>query len=675
MIRRWFDKLFVGPRRHPRPRKLSSRCSTMLQLESLEDRLVPSNLFVNGDFSAGNTGFTSQYTFASVGVGEATYDVGTNPLMDNPSGLSMGDHTTGTGNMMMVNGAMTAGLIVWSETVAVSANTSYSFALWMAQWSDPGSSSAYGNLAISINGVQIDSGGFTNTAAGIWQQYSTGWNSGSAVQALITIVDTNLLASGNDFALDDISLTGPALALTTQPNSVIVGNTLNAVTVSDINGSTPVAGATVTLGISSGTLTGTTTVVTNSSGLATFSGLSVNTIGTYTLTASATGASGATSNSFVIGPGLVVTTISDAVTHTGNSLRDALGLANSDAAAGKSDTITFASNLNGQTITLSQGSLAITGVGGTITISGNGLANTIVSGNNLTGLTIGSAIITGVTSTIQNLTFTNIEENPGGMTAGITNYGTLLMTSVTVTNTPVGAINDYGAMTLNSCTLTNSSATIGDLGGGFYQFSGIVTVNNCTINNNAVTEGAIYVGSGTLTITNSSVSNNTAVTYGGSGSNGGGFYIAGGTTTVVGCTINGNSATASGAGIYQVGGTLIVQPNSTGTATTINGNIASGNGGGIYLGAGSMTLAGDTMSGNSASNGGGIYQAGGTLIVQSGPSGTATTISSNTTSGTGAGIDIAGGSATITRSTISGNIATSASSTGGGDRQLRHLDR
>jgi len=67
--------------------------------------------------------------------------------------------------------------------------------------------------------------------------------------------------------------------------------------------SNPVVGATVTIGISSGTLNGTLTATTNSSGQATFSNLSVPTAGTYDLTAS-TGAVATTSNSFSISSGI-----------------------------------------------------------------------------------------------------------------------------------------------------------------------------------------------------------------------------------------------------------------------------------------------------------------------------------------------------------------------------------
>ena len=126
------------------------------------------------------------------------------------------------------------------------------------------------------------------------------------------------------------------------------------------------AGVVVTLGITTGTLAGTLTATTNAAGLATFNGLSVGAAGDYALVAEAATYDNTGSSSFTITGGaspLVVTTISDAVSHTGVSLRDALAQANTDAGNGISDTITFAASLNGQTVVLSQGMITLTGAG------------------------------------------------------------------------------------------------------------------------------------------------------------------------------------------------------------------------------------------------------------------------------------------------------------------------
>ncbi len=91
------------------------------------------------------------------------------------------------------------------------------------------------------------------------------------------------------------------LAFTTQPVSTTAGSSLGTVAVTDIQGgATPVVGTTVTITLSTGTLTGVTTAVTNGSGVATFNGLSVGTAGTYTLSATASGATTAMSSSFTI---------------------------------------------------------------------------------------------------------------------------------------------------------------------------------------------------------------------------------------------------------------------------------------------------------------------------------------------------------------------------------------
>lgn len=62
------------------------------------------------------------------------------------------------------------------------------------------------------------------------------------------------------------------------------------------------------------------------------------------------------------------------------SLRQAVAQANLDAAAGQSDTIAFAASLGSQTISLTQGSLELTGAGGgTITLDGSAPASPLRS--------------------------------------------------------------------------------------------------------------------------------------------------------------------------------------------------------------------------------------------------------------------------------------------------------
>src|SRR5205823_4133500 len=86
---------------------------------------------------------------------------------------------------------------------------------------------------------------------------------------------------------------------------------------------------------------------------------------------------------------------------------------------------------------------------------------------------------------------------------------------------------------------------------------------------------------------------------------GGGIYNKSGTVTLTNVTLSGNSASSAG-GIYNESGTATL------TNVTLTGNHAdSGGGGGIYNESGTATLSNVTLSGNSASQyGGAIYEKG-----------------------------------------------------------------
>jgi hypothetical protein len=116
--------------------------------------------------------------------------------------------------------------------------------------------------------------------------------------------------------------------------------------------------------------------------------------------------------------------------------------------------------------------------------------------------------------------------------------------------------------------------------------------------------GGISAGYTTLTVSNSTISGNSADGY---ASSGGGVLLQGGTLTVSNSTISGNSADgyASSGGGIEAGGTLTV------SNSTISGNSAVG-GGGIFTSDSSLAVTNSTISGNSVSSvqpslGGGIY--------------------------------------------------------------------
>ena len=123
---------------------------------------------------------------------------------------------------------------------------------------------------------------------------------------------------------------------------------------------------------------------------------------------------------------------------------------------------------------------------------------------------------------------------------------------------------------------------------------------------------------GTLSLTNSTIGDNTAI-------NGGGIFSETGALTMTGTTVRGNTSRYGGGINNQNGATLTV------TNSTFSSNNGSQRGGGIYNGINAtLTVTNSTFSGNSAAtNGGGIYRNSGTVQLIN------TIISGNTASVSG----------------------------------------
>jgi len=175
------------------------------------------NLVVNGDFEAGPTGFGSDYALVVPTVGQAQYSLTTSPCLVHPAFACFDDHTpTGPGLMMVVNGSDSTTDRVWYENgIAVDPNTTYFFSTWIHTVYDL--SPAQLKFSININNI-----GTTFTAGSVadgWQQFFASWNSGSDTTANIALVNQNTAFSGNDFALDDISLSVTAPGGVPEPAS------------------------------------------------------------------------------------------------------------------------------------------------------------------------------------------------------------------------------------------------------------------------------------------------------------------------------------------------------------------------------------------------------------------------------------------------------------------------
>jgi gliding motility-associated-like protein len=198
------------------------------------------NLVVNGNFSNGNTGFISDYSFATPNTTEGQYFVGTNPILWNGNSGPCVDHTTGNGNMMMVNGSPTLNAKIWSETINVLPNTNYKFSLWIQSIS-PFNPAL---LSFDINGLQMGADFSATSINCDWRKHTINWNSGNITTATISIRNKNTIAFGNDFTLDDISFAPISII----KDSVTV--TVNNCTTLTCNNwlSTPTQGSYVTVG-------------------------------------------------------------------------------------------------------------------------------------------------------------------------------------------------------------------------------------------------------------------------------------------------------------------------------------------------------------------------------------------------------------------------------------------
>ena len=253
---------------------------------------------------------------------------------------------------------------------------------------------------------------------------------------------------------------------------------------------------------------------------------------------------------------------------------------------------------------------------------------------------------TFTTATITNNTATAIDNAtdgsgtiPNGSGGGgiFFDDGALTMTGGSITsnksNTNGGGLLFAGTTaTINNVSITSNTADFNNdgfgNGGGIYNLFGAITIGNttaCTINSNAaINGGGIFNtwnlqtlnASGSITMTNGTISSNSAE------NNGGGFAMDVRVPTTLGTvnlntvTLASNTANSDSAGGGD-GGAIHV---TTGTINSLNGvtidnNVAnSGNGDGLRQAGGTITGAG-TLNFN---NGDSIYLSGGTFTSTSG---------------------------------------------------------
>lgn len=280
------------------------------------------------------------------------------------------------------------------------------------------------------------------------------------------------------------------------------------------------------------------------------------------------------------------------VTNTNNSGAGSLrqAVADSNAAAG-SDTIVFDAAVFGTPQTIQLASTITINVNPrteTTTITGPGIDLLTIRGN---GAADGSGRIftkAQVFNEVSTLSISAMTLTNAGFSALNNPAANLNVTNVAfVSNSNSfsgGAINNSATLTVTACTFTNNMTTdggaTGNGGGAIFNLGAgaTATIADSTFTGNRQTAGgssggAIRNRQGTVTITNSTFSNNTSL-------NGGGAISNGDTLSVSGSTFVGNSttaATANGGGISSTSAGQLTVSNSV-----VNGNSTAGSGGGIY---------------------------------------------------------------------------------------------
>jgi hypothetical protein len=207
-----------------------------------------------------------------------------------------------------------------------------------------------------------------------------------------------------------------------------------------------------------------------------------------------------------------------------------------------------------------------------LTIQGAGASTTIVDGGGIDRV----FDIVGAASSVAllNLTIQNGQVPSGQSSGGIRNVGTLTLDRAIIQNNRA------------------NGSTSSDIGGGICNGcgpgTGTLTLINSIVSGNTADRGAGLFSNATLIITGSSIISNTARSDGGLVN----YATSGGSATLTNSTLSGNTATSGTGGISQNAGTLII------TNSTLSGNSGPVVGGFSHNG-GTSTLR-NTIIANSA---------------------------------------------------------------------------
>ena len=478
-----------------------------------------------------------QFGNLTTSTASVTVAIGNNPSSGTLSGTATVAAVNGTATFsnLSIDKAGT-GYTLTASSAGLTGATSSAFnitvgtATKLVFGTQPSNATAVSSITPAVTVQVQDAGGnvVTGSTASITIAIGTNPSSGTlsgtttvnAVSGVATFSNLSIDKAGTGYTLTASSsgLTGATssafnitagavtkLVFGTQPSNTAAGSSITpAVTmqVQDAGGNlvtTSTASITVAIGTNpgSGTLSGTTTI-TASGGVATFSNLSINKTGNgYTLSATSTGLTSATSSAFNITAGAATQLVfSQQPTNTvaGSSISPAVTLQVEDAngnvvtSSTASITVAIGTNPGGGTLsgtktvsavsgvaTFSGLSIDKTGTGYTLTAASTGLtsatsntfnitpgaASKLVFGQQPTNTTAAQTITPAVTVQVQDANSNLVTTSTASITVAIgTNPGGGTL-SGTLAQSAVGGVATFGSLSLNKAgtgyTLTASS--------------------------------------------------------------------------------------------------------------------------------------------------------------------------------------------------------------------------
>lgn len=280
-----------------------------------------------------------------------------------------------------------------------------------------------------------------------------------------------------------------------------------------------------------------------------------------------------------------------------------------------------------------QTKITAAGAGDTLVISGTCVGNFIVNNKlTLSGMP-GATLDGGSVATTLTTNATKVKVTGLLITGGVDSTMSF----------GGGGILNFGTLSISHSTVSGNSAPLsGGAGGGIANTgTGILTISSSTLSgNSANSAGGGIINEGTLTISGSTLDGNSA-------QSGGGIYNDG-VLSMSTSTMSTNDASLFGGGIFNILG------NATVLTSTFAGNIAGSNGGAIDNRS-TFTLSTSTLNKNKAPLGGAISNVGGGVTL---------TLTSSTVSGNsaddGGGIHNFTGTTNVGSSIVAGNTATTA---------------